>query len=145
MTKAHATAIADLEALGVDSAELRWLATRDYLDDQAEEVSRKINALFLIIEFLDRAEANAIRRGAPASTFDSWHPPGSKQRAWMDAHGIGDNGTYGPRLVAADYLTARSAVLERYEGKARARAIEILNEYVPLDLRVSNANIGSKK
>jgi len=126
---------ADLSAMGIDSAELRWLAARDYIAEQGEASTRKFNAAFLVAELLDLAEANAIARGEPPSTFEAWFPPDSEMRAWLDAQGIGDDGGYGPRLLAIDYLTARALILSRYKGRARERAMEILEPYVPAALR----------
>lgn len=112
------TAAADLDAMEIDSAELRVLAARDYIAEQSAIVSRQINAVFLIAEFIDLAEANALRRpGAiTVDTIDGWPI----------------------KLAAADYLTARSTLLGRYKGKARDRVLEILDEYVPPALRVSD-------
>lgn len=126
---------AELDALGIDSPELRVLAARDYIAEQEQAVSRQINAVLLIAEFADAAEANALRRGeprvrcvgdAPCECIESLAGPRECARAW------------GPQLVAADYLTARSTVLKPYTGKARDRALEILDEYVPPALRVSD-------
>lgn len=102
---------ADLEALGIDSAPIRILAARDYIDEQGAAVTRQIKALFLVTEFLDLAERNAIRRGAD-------YRPG-----------------WGIKLTAADYLTARATIIAPYTGAVRERALEILDDYVPPELR----------
>ena len=52
---------ADLDALMIDSPDLRWLAARDYMAEAEQAVTRQINALGLIWEFLDLAERNAGR------------------------------------------------------------------------------------
>jgi hypothetical protein len=108
----------DLDVLEIDSPGLRWLAARDYIAEQGQAVSRQINAVVLIAEFVDLAEQNAIRRlGREALCI------------------ILDRGDWGVPLVAVDYLTARSMVLGRYEGKTRDKARDILDEFVPPNLR----------
>jgi len=102
---------ADLDALMIDSPDLRWLAARDYMAEAEQAVTRQVNALGLIWEFLDLAERNALRRGVPY--VPSW----------------------GVHLSEIDYLTARAVVLGRYKGLARERAREILDDYVPPMLR----------
>lgn len=130
------TVIADLHALDIDSAELRWYATRDYLEEQRVIVTRQINAVFLIAEFLDRMEANAFRRGESPSCVDEPEFGCTCRRSAV--LGLCDR-FFAPKLIAADYLTARSLVVGAYKGKARERAIEILDPYMLPVLRKENS------
>jgi hypothetical protein len=132
------TAIADLQALNIDSAELRWLAVRDYLYELGQGVSRQIKAIFLIAEFLDRCEANAFRRGEPM--------PGTFCIGFAPCWGRGDKcgrHQWGPKLIAADYLTARLLTVAPYKGSVRLRAIDILEPYMPPYLRKDGFRAGS--
>ncbi len=106
MTDADDAAIDDLDALGIDSAELRWLAVRDYLDEMQRDVIRQVNALFLVAEFLDLAEDNAHRRGEA------------------------DSPEWGTPTTAIDQLTAKAKILGRYKGATRERAAEVIDPYL---------------
>lgn len=106
----------DLDALGIDSANLRWLAARDLIDELSAGASKQINALFLATEFLDLAEWNAIRRLAGHIDIAQWIE-------------------WGPTLIDRDYLEARSVILSRYKGLARERARTIVDEVSPPQLR----------
>jgi hypothetical protein len=130
VTDADDIVVDALDGLEIDSAELRWLAVRDYLGELEREAERKVNAIWLIATFLDRCEANAMRRGEPAERCIGeggcaceYPRLGPCARAW------------GPRLTPADYLTGRFAALAPYSGKARERALDILEPFMPPLLR----------
>jgi hypothetical protein len=125
MTDADDTAVDMLDAMGIDSAELRWLAVRDYIAELEREADRKINAVWLIATFLDLCETNAHRRGEPPWRCVGEDPcacaiPGIRACARL----------WGPRLIAADYLTARSVALAPYKGKARERGLDVLDPFM---------------
>jgi hypothetical protein len=148
VTDADDAIVDDLDWLGVPSPELRWLAARDYLDEWQQsandavdeylgEMRRQIRTLLLVADFYDFAEQNAHRRGEPIARCVGEDPCtcaevfqvperlrlGACSRAW------------GPRLIAADYLTARHNVLQPYKGKARERGASILDSEMPAYLR----------
>ena len=95
----------ELTALGIDSAELRVLAVRDYLVECRQAALKSLNRLMLIAEFYDHAELNAMQRGeaAPLEECDEI------------------------KLIMIDFVTARSKILSRYRGAARRRAEAILD------------------
>jgi hypothetical protein len=143
--KPNAAAIADLKALGIDSAEMRWLALCDYLNELRTETQRAINSLMLVAEFLDLAEMNAKQRGSQlrpglcecGETLDETN---------MREFGALDHYEYWlcdrptrcmptHYLVGNDYLTAQAALLKRYKGKAAERAREITTSCIPIYIR----------
>jgi hypothetical protein len=112
------TAVDDLAGLGIDSAEARRLAVRDYIDEQGRIAEKQFNALWLALEFLDLCETNAAAR---------------LQGPWRRDHPV--------PLWAIDYLTARTKILSRYKGAARDRARDILDAYVPPALRKESNHV----
>jgi hypothetical protein len=110
------TVVDDLRALGVDSAEIRWDAVRDYLAEIHGLRAKSLNALTLILWFLYLADKNMlIRRGLPLNLLD-------------DPKALGR--TMQPEII--DLLAARSEAVARYEGKVRERAMTILCDFMPI-------------
>jgi hypothetical protein len=138
--KTDDTAIADLQALGIDSAELRWFAVRDYLDELRRDGDRAQNALMLVAEFLDLAEQNAQLRGAQlkpglcecgeiidnSNIVEHWD-------YWLCPYPMKVVPTH--YLVGNDYLTAQATLLKRFSGKTAERVRKITTEWIPIDIR----------
>lgn len=97
---------ADLAAMGIDSANLRWLAARNLIRKGREAANRRFERIWLVATFLDAAELNAIRRGEV----------------------VGDAGH---DLIIRDYLEAKCIILARYAGVVRERAGAIIDCYLP--------------
>ena len=95
----------DLADLGIDSAQLRWLAARHYTQELRDEDMRQIRRVWFLATFFDYAEQNAIER-----------------LGYCPLEG-------GPPLIKRDYLTAKARVLEPYKGASRDAAEAWLIEH----------------
>jgi hypothetical protein len=106
----------DLRGLGIDRAELRWLAARDYLGELRRERGALAFQMVVGAAFLDLAERWAEMRGVPAQPI----------------------GTRIDQLVVEDLRIAREALMLQMSGASaglRRRAQAVCALYTPTHLK----------